>query len=441
VNRLLRFMPTKTTREADRAIRFVVRSAYLHIPGYRRLLDEKGIRPERIHGASDLPQLPVLHRAMLFWDEPLPARLHVRANPSRCVRVHTSGSEGIPLDVYMSRGEALYRRTSVFLSWRREVRLRFPLTVADIGTWVEPGAASRTQRRGPVTVTRISILEPVERQIELLAQIRPQVISGYPTALEILAEHVRKLDARLPVRLVATRGEILHTATRRSLEDAFGSRVADFYNCEEVGNIAWECPKDQQVLHVNTAACAVEIVDAAGNPLPADEEGRVLITNLYNCTMPFIRYDLQDRGVLLESARRVCSCGSRNPRMAVVQGRDDDFIRLPDGRRVSPRLVATGVEKAFAKLETREGGEAFFRRFQVIQDALDHLTIRVVPIPGRVVPLAEHIAPALRRLHPDLRCTIELVDDLPPALSGKFRKVTRAIESPEDRMDQRPVRE
>jgi len=204
----------------------------------------------------------------------------------------------------MSRGEALYRRLLLFAAWRRFGRLPFPLRIADVGSWVRSDSGVEVKRRAGVSVVRISIAIPVECQIELLIRRRPHVISGYPTALEILAgalgaQALRASPTAFSSSLVATRGELLGETTRRAIESAFGCRVGDFYNCEEVGNVAWECPRDPKTLHVNTDACIVEIVDSEGNPLPAGVEGRVLVTNLYNCTMPFIRYALHERGILL----------------------------------------------------------------------------------------------------------------------------------------------
>ncbi len=427
VSRFLRFKPSKSPAEIDRVLRYLIRHARRNVEGYRCVLNEAGASPANIHGVDDLSRLPIVSKETLFRRVPLRHTLHRLANPSRCVRVGTSGSTGLPLNVFMSRGEALYRRLLVFRSWQRLSSFRFPLSVADVGSWVEDEAPMSIQHRGVVTVVRVSIALPVERQIELLRHHRPQIISGYPTALSILAETPQGSSDLSSLRLVATRGEVLSEETRKTLEASFGCRVADYYNCEEIGNIAWECPKDSKVLHINTDGCVVEIVDSRGHPVRDGEEGRVIVTNLYNCTMPFIRYDLGDQGVMISSGRDRCACGSQHPRMAVLSGRDDDCVYLPDQRKVSPRLVATAVNRAFSGEFPLGEFDRHFRRFQVVQDALDHLTIRIVPEAERLSDFHEVIAPALRRLHPELQCSIEVVDDLPLEPSGKFKKVISSI--------------
>jgi phenylacetate-CoA ligase len=192
--------------------------------------------------------------------------------------------------------------------------------------------------------------------------------------------------------------------------------------------MAWECPVDRAVLHVNTDACILEVVGEDGEPASRGTEGRVIVTNLYNSTMPFIRYDLHDRGVMLSADRDPCACGSRAQRMAVLQGRDDDFVHLPDGRRVSPRLIATAVNRAFQGLTPLGAFDSHFRRFQVIQDASDHITVRIIPEPGRDVEFEPVITEVMERIGVGLACTVEIVDELPIEPSGKFKKVIRDIQ-------------
>lgn len=429
--RLTRFKLRKTAADVDRALSHLVRNAFQNSSGYRQILDEAGVSVDCFSGVEDLRRLPIVDKETLFRRFPLRDVLHRRAELSRCVRVGTSGSTGLPLNVFMSKGEAFFRRVLLFFAWRRASRLAFPLTIADVGSWVEEGDTESIGRGGIVKIIRISIALPVEQQLRYLMQHRPQVLTGYPTSLSVLAEAVQSTSGMTPfLKLLATRGEVLHDETRHFLEDTFGCLVADYYNCEEVGNMAWECPADSSVLHVNTDACVLEIVDASGELAARGVEGRVIVTNLFNYTMPFIRYDLHDRGVILHQGGVLCSCGSRKPRMAVLRGRDDDFVYLPDGRKVSPRLIATAVNRAFSQRSPLGGFDSHFRRFQVIQDARDHVTIQIVPEQDSSTDYRSVIAPELRRIHPMMQCSIKIVESIPFEPSGKFKKVISDIDVP-----------
>lgn len=270
---LRRFKPNKALSDVDHTLRFVVRSAARHIPTYRRLLERYGVSAARVRGVADLPLLPIVEKEALFRDAPLKDQLHVRANVSRCVRVGTSGSTALPINVYMSKAEALFRSAQIVATWRRFARLPLPFRVAEVGSWVTKESGYEIVRRGPVSVLRISMALPIDHQIRLLAHHDPHVIAGYPTVLALLAERLMESPTSLSVRLVATRGEVLYAPVRAAVEQAFGCCLADFYNCEEVGNIASECPEDPRVLHINTDSCVVEVVDDDGRPRSPGRRG------------------------------------------------------------------------------------------------------------------------------------------------------------------------
>ncbi len=442
MSHLSRFALNKARPDIDRTLRRLVETTYRNVAAYRRAFDEAGVASGEVRGVGDLPKLPILGKEALARPSSPASVLRRGIDLKRCVRVGTSGSTGLPLNVYMSRAEAVYRRVLLWRAWRRLAPLRLPLTVVDVGSWIEAGRTAQIDRRGLVRVVRVSIALPPREQVAIIQRFRPQVISGYPTALDILATEGGAMACR--PTLIACRGEVLDPQTRSVLETAFEARVADFYNAEEIGNIAWECPLDPTVLHVNTDGCVVEIVDDAGHRVPDGIEGRIVVTNLCNETMPFIRYDLDDRGSFLTRSDGVCGCGSTAPRLRVVSGRDDDYVVLPDGRRISPRLLATTVNRAFSGLSPLGGFDRHFRRFRITQDRVNHVRIEIVPEPGPMSGLrpvsdlrpapdfTAVIAPALEKLHPALRCTVDVVEHLDLGPSGKYRKVVSTI-APGDR--------
>jgi phenylacetate-CoA ligase len=75
----------------------------------------------------------------------------------------------------------------------------------------------------------------------------------------------------------------------------------------------------------------VEVLDGE-RPCPAGVEGDITVTNLHARALPFLRYQVGDRGVLGEGT---CPCGTPGPTLERIAGRRGDRIRLPDGRRLS----------------------------------------------------------------------------------------------------------
>lgn len=79
-------------------------------------------------------------------------------------------------------------------------------------------------------------------------------------------------------------------------------------------------------LHYNADWYVLEPVDAGYRPVPAGTRSdTVLVTNLTNRLMPFIRYD---QGDCILPKPGPCACDSAFPAMRVT-GRTDDLLDLP----------------------------------------------------------------------------------------------------------------
>ena len=369
--------------------------------------------------------LPLTDRT-LFATLPTPDVVDRRVDVHRCFRHQTSGTSGTRLTLYMRHSEHRYRQFILARALLKGLRLRPPIRIAEVGRILKPELPSLSRVLGCVTVARPPGQSPLAEQAEALRRHRPHIIEGFPTALEVLSDYCRKEGVGLPTpQRVICRGEILLPRTREVLTSAFRAPILDFYSCEEVGNIAWQCPQDSQTLHINQDACVVEVVDRDGTPLPPGARGMLAITNLFNYTMPFIRYVLGDRGALLPRGTRRCRCGARGPSMALLDGRADDLLRLPSGRLVSPRVVATTLFR-LPDGTTVDG----LRRYQIIQEAIDRLVVRVVPEENAGTAWRHVLTEAVHRELPGMDLEIREVDEIPFEYSGKLKKVESKLPSP-----------
>src|SRR6185436_11340307 len=118
---------------------------------------------------------------------------------------------------------------------------------------------------------------------------------------------------------------------RAVIERVFDVKVTDLYGCEEVGLIASECERHEG-LHINAEQVLVEILREDGTPAGPGETGAVVVTDLLNRAMPFIRYRMED---MAEAAAQKCSCGRGLPTLRRVVGRIADFLKRRDGSRVA----------------------------------------------------------------------------------------------------------
>ena len=150
-------------------------------------------------------------------------------------------------------------------------------------------------------------------------------------------------------------------------------------------------------------------------------QGRVLITNLHEHGMPLIRYDTGDESSFVEC---VCKCGRSLPRLSPVIGRTGDIIYTPSGRRLSPtsyrfyELALLGI-----------------RRFQLVQDQLDHVTVRVVPKTGLSSSETQELAAAVKAhfsstLGDDVETQVDIVDHIELTPAGKYRLCISKVKRP-----------
>jgi phenylacetate-CoA ligase len=181
--------------------------------------------------------------------------------------------------------------------------------------------------------------------------------------------------------------------------------------------MATECA-EHQGLHVQAENLVVEVVvrgeTADGTRLAAPGEvGEVVVTDLHNLAMPFIRYATGDLATAADDSP--CRCGRGLPRIASVQGRIADVLEDGDGHQVS----AVAVFTAFVGLAPA------VRQYQAVQRADRSLTVRVVPT-------AKFDDSSRMRIHrhcehylPGVPVTVDLVDAIDPGPGGKRRFVVR----------------
>jgi len=99
---------------------------------------------------------------------------------------------------------------------------------------------------------------------------------------------------------------------REEIEFVFGTKAYDFYGSREVSNIAGEC--DAGRMHLFDFWNCVEVLDdTKTRQVSTGQEGAVAITNVFNYSMPLIRYDIGDMACsgLKDVRAETCSPPSR----------------------------------------------------------------------------------------------------------------------------------
>ena len=247
-----------------------------------------------------------------------------------------------------------------------------------------------------------------------LVSFDPVLIDGYAESFNYLAGHLGSAKGRpgLRPRGIISSAQALPEESRRIIEDAFGARVFDKYGSREFSGIAYECDAHQGH-HVMAESYIVEILKDGRQALPG-ELGEVVITDLNNLCLPFIRYRVGDLAEAMDGTKE-CPCGRGLPRVGRIEGRVQSLVIGAQGR-VMPGSFFLHVLKDYDYL---------VRQFQVIQEERAAIILKVVK-GSRFAPelFEREILSVLRRyLGEETRIDVQFVDLIPLVRTGKRQAV------------------
>ena len=263
--------------------------------------------------------------------------------------------------------------------------------------------------------------ETMRDYVERLSEFRPACLEGYADALYELAKFTAGNDLSIPSpRAIISSASTLHPHMRSLIEDTFGASVFDRYGGREAGGMAGECG-GREGLHVFGDTVVLEVVDDSGHEVGEGEEGDVLVTTLWNYTMPLIRYRVGDRAIRGPNG---CSCGRPYPLLKRIVGRGGASFPRPGGGAVVPEFFIHVIG-----VECNDGSIA---RFQVVQESMDRIVVRVVLKSGASV-ISSHLQERITaRIHDamgedcDVRFSIE--ENIAPTPTGKYIYTVSLVE-------------
>jgi len=411
--------PEQTRARQLQKLRAMLVHCAEHVPYYRRVFSDIRFDPRKLESLDQLAELPVLTRDLIR--EHHADLIDEGVDPSSLVSYGTGGSTGAPLqfrlshDFYERRMAGQYRGyrwagwdLGEKTLWFWGVSGRINPRPTPMGKRLKKWCYQAAWRNVVQTIYQFSESK-LDRYIEFWNRWRPRTVVGYAFGLYCIACHV--LDNGLsvpPCNGVILAAECTTPEQRSVMSKAFGCDVFNTYGSMEFNMIAGECDRHMG-MHVNADNLIVEITED-GRPVPNGTEGEVTVTGLVHPAMPFVRYLIGDRGVLSTAE---CTCGRGFPLLDQVTGRTMDIVRTPEGHLVS------GVWFNHTMLAIRE-----VKRFQVVQDHVDEITMRIIPAEGYGKQVESQIERALRNALGDrIGIRFDVVDEVELSRSGKYRVI------------------
>ena len=248
----------------------------------------------------------------------------------------------------------------------------------------------------------------MQHYAKVIQKLNPEYIQGYASSLYLFARFLKEknVDLRKP-KAIRSSAETLNNYQRHLIEEVLGNNLYNFYGSREIPNIAAECPAHKG-LHILSPIRYVEVLSSNGEKVNPGEPGKIVVTDLVNRSMPFIRYEIGDIGAMAENH---CTCGRTFPLLKEIRGRESDFIQTRDGKYIHGEFFT----HLFYGLEG-------IAKFQVYQKDLTSIIIFIVKY-GEIKP------DGLNRVKKKIRdrvgigseVMISFVDEIPIPKSGKHR--------------------
>ena len=390
----------------NQKLRKMVKHAYENVAYYGRLFKTAGILPEDIKCVEDLQKIPITYKSNL-QDQDSSEFLSKDAGCG-IISMATSGETGFPLEAKLTKSEYVYWKLlllRVFLASGARLTDSFAVLAHPFRF---PKQKRWFQYLGILRHKYISALESPAVFTSRMIKAEPDIIMGYAGALKLFLLELEKMPRikKFP-RLIFSSAERLDDKTRKLAKQLLGCDIVDLYSTVETGPIAWECAR-RKGYHINIDSVVVECIDKTGLT-QVGSSGRIVCTNLFNFTMPFIRYCIDDIGTLTDD---VCDCLRGFPLLGSIEGKTSDFLILKD-RIISPAAMESVLEKYIFKA-----------RYRIIQHDADNMDLELLPglgfdpetIPGITKGIKSDLS------HEDININIKIVN---PELfnKGKFRTV------------------
>ncbi len=413
--RVMYFLPTVLKREwkkkeeiekiSLKMLRSLLRDVNHINPFYERKF--KGLTTD-IETAESLQNLPFTTKDELR--EAFPQELSSGYRVDDCIHESTSGSAGDVLNLYHDKMAEDYYTCIAFREYRG---VKYDLRHKIAYTRFERFEKQILENFGLLRRYYVPVNYTARKQLDLLLQYKCEVISAYPSSLYEIAKVIEEDGVDFPApHFIVSHSELLTEQTRAFIQSVFGCPVYNEYSSFEVYGIASDCIHYGMHLHIDNNI--VEIIKDGEQAAPG-EVGEIVVTNLMNRAMPFIRYRTGDFGALDED---MCTCGRGLPLLKKIEGRKDEYLVLSSGGKISPRIFDP-LDLIFHEYVTK---------FQIVQKGKGRFVIKVVKRKNYTAKVRGMLIQEAKNCFPEpVDVDVVEVDDIPRTGRGKLRAVISEV--------------
>jgi phenylacetate-CoA ligase len=288
----------------------LINTAYYGSKYYRDKFDNLKLKPNDVTCINDLKKIPILSKEELLRNREM---IQIKKIGEKLFFAETSGSTGEPLVFYRDKQWDAWMRASLYrgYSWY------------NVNPWERNGFLWGYNFSIHKRI-RVKILDELQNRFRLFSYNKEDIrkflkklekavlISGYSSMIYEVAKEINaNYSSRYAIKMVMGASEKIYDSYQEEVKKAFGKKMINEYGAAEAGIIAFECPKGN--MHINMETVIVE-----------EEDNEVIITNLISNSFPIIRYKLGDYVELDNNI--ICDCGRKHLIIKEVLGRTGKVI-------------------------------------------------------------------------------------------------------------------
>ncbi|MDH7506378.1 MAG: phenylacetate--CoA ligase family protein [Candidatus Thermoplasmatota archaeon] len=344
-----------------------------NVPFYHKMFKKLNFKPTDVKSVNDLNKLPILTKEIINknYDE----LYATNYSKEKLIPFTTSGSTGVPMKFYIDKKWEACNMAAAYRAWEWA---GYKLGDKMAYLWGAPWDLKDQRKIDKIRNYLLRIIklnafnltdENMVKYAKILLKFKPKIINTYASVIFLFSEFLKKEGIyNIKPDVILTTADMLYNHQRKFIENIFDCEVFDYYSGRDTTLQAAEC-SEHNGYHLSIENAVVEFVEE-NEHVSSGETGKIIITDLCNYTMPFIRYEIGDLG---SSSDEKCSCGRSLPIMKSLKGRIFDFIITPEGKHIP------GEYFHFTIIDHNIHG---IKEFQIVQNSIDKLNVYIVKNPN-----------------------------------------------------------
>lgn len=318
-------MPAKWVKRIQlKRIRKIFEWAKENSEFYRQVFSDAGVLELQIKDEEDIKKIPIITKEMILSYE-IESVLTCPKSENLVIN-NTSGSTGKPIEIYSTKKEHFTSYVRTFLALKGYNPFK---TFVLIGLYKQKEKIEKhsflyycQKYLGLFRREIYSVLTPFEEIKESLIGRKINILSSTPSCFQLLVDELKKAGEKLSIKIVVVSGETVFDDLRDDIKTYLGAQIINVYGSTEHLSTAWT-PPDGESFNYALNSIFIEYINPV--EINGDLYGELVLTNLVNKTMPFIRYKIGDHTKIPDNYKK----------MGKVIGRIEDIIALSNGKMLN----------------------------------------------------------------------------------------------------------